>query len=76
MKRPLVDAIVSVIGKNRLTYREITNAINHSGCYHPRDGGCVPDAEVRVTIAANPAVFLVERSFHPHLISVREPEHC
>ena len=71
MKRPLVDAIVAVLGESRLTYREIALAINREGSYRPRDGGQVPVAEVRVTVAAQPTIFLVDRTSCPNTVSVR-----
>lgn len=67
----LHEAISLVLSENKMTYREITHAINRLGLFRPRDGLFVPVAQVRVCVQEHPIFFSVDRATSPNLIEVR-----
>lgn len=69
----LREAIVQVLGYGSLTYREITECINASRLYVPRDGMLVPEALVRSTIRESTRLFTVDRSTLPHKVRTKRP---
>ncbi|MGI6666949.1 MAG: hypothetical protein ACOX5Q_05780 [Bacillota bacterium] len=71
----LREAIIQVLGHCSLTYREITERINASRLYMPRDGMLVPEAQVRPTIRENARSFTVDRSTLPNKVSILRPTH-